>query len=435
MSNPFHIFLRLPSDEVIYKQALNLNSIADIKEFMLKEFGQNNYYIFVNDKYSRPELHIINKRNHISLETSICEYLYDREPLIFKKFFELFNDLNKFNVSGIIKTYLNISKTISKPITFNNWKYKIEPYRIELIFTIDPTKNKKYVNWLCKLHYEDEEQLKSEDYDKVSKLLIDFDKPNVKALIKKTGGNLDIVSYSTHQELYKQIYDVYYSQENVDSKTEAFKKCLIFEDNDWSVLEAANYHNSKLFGTNTYWCTAADSNDAKDNFNMYTDNGEIPLIIFINKHTNKKYQWAPKTDDFLDNNDNEFGIDTYFSWAFWINFYRVRRELPGSIYYELIKRDLGLDLLVTDNSSNVRYVIAKKGYGLDILLENAGDDIQVLSALITQGYKLNEIMDKLSNRIETQRLIKGVMDKAEALRNGELEFYTNKYGHRCLKDA
>src|SRR5690606_11663804 len=94
-----------------------------------------------------------------------------------------------------LEIYNKLSNELSnKQLYINKWKYKLPIFVMWDMYLIDPTPTKKYFDWLCSVNYNYQYILK-EDFEKITKLLYDFDKPEVKALIKKAGLTLDINNY------------------------------------------------------------------------------------------------------------------------------------------------------------------------------------------------------------------------------------------------
>jgi hypothetical protein len=61
---------------------------------------------------------------------------------------------------------------------------------------------------------------------------------------------------------------------------------------------------SCYFGRNTQWCTAAKRNNAFDSYNR---RGE--LFIVLDKANNRRWQFHPGTASFMDENDEELGLN------------------------------------------------------------------------------------------------------------------------------
>lgn len=80
----------------------------------------------------------------------------------------------------------------------------------------------------------------------------------------------------------------------------------IYEDENLLVLIPRTYEAATFYGKNTKWCTTGENSSGPGNFNMYTKQG--PLFIIIDKTDNKKYQWHFPSKQFKDATDREYDI-------------------------------------------------------------------------------------------------------------------------------
>ena len=410
---PTFIIIKL-SDEIIIKDVKNHENITDVKNFMIDNFGINNYYILSTglNEYSLPEtcLTIINKQKEINIfEDLYMLYFYDKELEIYKKiiyeimpfhFGEPEFEISNNNVLNYYEMY-----DFKKPISAEKYKYKITGY---IMNNFQEYISVKYFDWLCKIHYnsllKNGKGIIREDYDKIKNILIDFDKPEVKSLIKKAGYNLDINSYETDSDLFQIVDEVYYtklSELELKDTSKLVEARTIIEDNNWIVVVPENHYESvKLsrYGGMTNWCTAADSEDGKSNFNNYTENGIHKLYIFIDKNNPaKKYQWSEFTNDFLDKNDNEFEVEDIFDLEFIklfyeknkLIFYEKNNLIPTKFGYILIKNNYYLDYFI--NIFAFKAAVAEQGYGLDILIHDEFASVRL--AVVEQGYGLDILIN------------------------------------------
>lgn len=481
-----HIFVLL-EDEIIVKEFYDDISKEDLKYIFGSSFNENISYFELIGK----RLYQIHKGkdkqfgpvNYMDYEIGfyyICEkypkFLESKEfGLVMKEHmchYDEYNDSVEY-----------VKSLTSKPITIDKWKYKIHWETLEaFIKTVDKTHNQKYLNWICNIEYI-KNGILGEDYGKISDLLIDFDNPQVKALIKKAGYSVDIMSYEDNNKLWKVINEVYYEMlSDIEAKDRSilYDKRKVFENNEWLVVVPANHQEAVTLGRNTNWCTSADSDAGAENFLLYTSDdfgNHYELFIFINKQDQKKkYQFSANgSESFLDAADEDFEVVEFFSpemaeeyhdkmklvpWQFKEILYLNNKEkyLNYIIYVEndatafedkkeLIKKGLLLDVLVNDKSTQVkielvkngyfldkfkdaphyllRQNVAKKGYALDELAEDAAGLVR--AEVARQGYNIENFLnddDKTVRSIAKHFWNLFVLNK--------IFFTTNEYGFKVL---
>lgn len=268
------------------------------------------------------------------------------------------NDFNtiKYNVIYLEKLLDMNPKSID--LLYYSKYFPLET--LNLFTTTDPTKPKKYFKWLCKIHLNKghiETFEVSEDIDKIGTLLKDFDNINVKNQMKKMGYSIDLNDYDSENDLFDVVNLMLQSDINV-SKSESYAKCLILETGEFSIYEIYEYKDSVTIGRGTFWCTAADSEEGKSNFNTYTKKGTIPLYIIIDGLNKKKYQASIYNEALLDSSDSAF------------NWHKLPQEVMKFLYDKVM-------LYAVDVDSGIRefyedYWLNKPEY-LDILPNNIED--------------------------------------------------------------
>lgn len=210
-----------------------------------------------------------------------------------------------------------------------------------LILPTDPTPNKKFLQWICKLALNDMIAVQ-EDSRRIKEYLTVFD--NMKTH-KIPGIDYDINHYKTHQDLFT-VVQPYLLREGsglTNQEVEIINKEAekIFDSELWEVWTPNTHQASCLLGKGTEWCTADKTMDAYDD---YHDNGD--LVIMRNKKTGRRYQYyhptryGDDTPDFRDERDMEqfdmVGAGFYEEFAF----FKFLYELVLSEVREEIDRDL-----------------------------------------------------------------------------------------------
>ena len=117
------------------------------------------------------------------------------------------------------------------------------------LIEIDPSKTKKYLNWICK------EYLKGRELNRLKDVIYQFDLKVNKGLIK----NKDIYYYKNIEEL-EDIIEKSPDKSKVDIKKQIKKtEVNIVLDNDYYfIVEPLTWEASKIYGKGTKWCTASE---------------------------------------------------------------------------------------------------------------------------------------------------------------------------------
>ncbi len=190
---------------------------------------------------------------------------------------------------------------------------------IEIISSIDPSKTKKYTQFLVKMIKKDmKSRLGTQKYDELNphwekvSSKFDWEKNQMKSIItlqllkhlfpydgitnfvtfcefseKKMIDDNDISKYSTWEKIQSENY---FAQNK-----EELKKCkkdikIILDNEDYLILKPLSHLSSVKYGYNTKWCTAA----LNDPDYFYNHSYDGILIYVIDKITNKKFAFYRK---------------------------------------------------------------------------------------------------------------------------------------------
>lgn len=187
---------------------------------------------------------------------------------------------------------------------------------MELI-ALDPTYTGKdsvgkYGKWLLNLY--NRGKLSEEQFKEIPALLNQF------TTYRNRVQNKDLNSYKTIDDLAEILVSVVddMSMLTPSQKTKFLKrvksgKIQVDKSNDYDVvLETPNFivyvpntHEASMkLGKGTKWCTAHENPDW---YNDYTEDGG-KLYIIKDKKTDERWQYSDESEDFLDENDDEFDI-------------------------------------------------------------------------------------------------------------------------------
>lgn len=337
-----------------------------INEKLIIEYGIENVNYFIieektifDDVMTNLEITQIVKGVEKYCIESDSSLLYMK--LKYPDFYDVIINTNDFNTIKYNVIYLEKLLDMNPKSIDLLYYSKYFPLETLNLFTAnDPTKTKKYFKWLCKIHLNKghiEPFEVSEDIDKIGTLLKDFDNINVKNQMKKMGYSIDLNDYDSENDLFDVVNLMLQSDINV-SKSESYAKCLILETGEFSIYEIYEYKDSVTIGRGTFWCTAADSEEGKSNFNTYTKKGTIPLYIIIDGLNKKKYQASIYNEALLDSSDSAF------------NWHKFPEEVMKFLYDKVMLYAVGVDSGIREFYED--YWLNKPEY-LDILPNNIED--------------------------------------------------------------
>jgi hypothetical protein len=158
--------------------------------------------------------------------------------------------------------------------------------------SIDPTKNKQYVQWLANQYIKG--QFRLEDSNRVKQVLVDFDK------LKPRLQQRDINRYDFHSldDTIDNIKNVELGSGATDNIFEIPKDSEVLYSGPYGILAIPKTEEASCeLGKGTKWCTAAKENNM---FNTYSKDG--PLYIWRDRN-GAKYQFHFNSMQFMDSKD------------------------------------------------------------------------------------------------------------------------------------
>lgn len=170
----------------------------------------------------------------------------------------------------------------------------------------DPTKNKSHTQWILKQYQQG--RIRQEDHPRIKEALSNFEQHKGKL------ANRDINSYKSLSDIEDAIKPHLGTPEPVSKRQETKK---IKEEGSEVIHSSPNLTVRKLktkeaachYGAGTQWCTAARENNMFDSYNQ-----DGPLYVIHHKDENdneRKYQYHPASDQFMDEQDNPVGMHSF----------------------------------------------------------------------------------------------------------------------------
>jgi len=152
----------------------------------------------------------------------------------------------------------------------------------------DPSKNKQYVEWLCKQYIQ--KLFKLEDINRANETLLRFDK------IKNKLEQKDINKYTFHQ--LESLMDKHFDDVVLDVDAKDVEGAKIVYNGPLGQLTIPSTRKASCeLGKGTKWCTAANKNNMFDHYHK-----QGPLYIWKDK-SGEKYQFHFESGQFMDDKD------------------------------------------------------------------------------------------------------------------------------------
>lgn len=232
---------------------------------------------------------------------------------------------------------------------------------MSILEDIDPTDNKKYMRWIINQYINRNFLL--EDSSQLSEDLLDYH--TYKRFLPIT----DILKIKTVSELVNLLSEHEHNFRNIPTGKQQKKEIRdsirqqsrILYDGELGILVVPETQESSCFwGQHSRWCTSANSNNR---FNAYNTKG--PIYLWIDRKTNKKYQFHWETLDFADESNTKLwdaDIDT-------LTHYRTNHPVMSKLFKSkeqtLLKTDK-IDVLIR----YTKVVIRDRWHELENKLDN-----------------------------------------------------------------
>jgi hypothetical protein len=205
---------------------------------------------------------------------------------------------------------------------------------LNILESIDPTKNKQYVEWLSRQYIN--KQFRLEDANRVKDVLINFE--NIKRRLQQR----DINRYTFHS-----LEDMIDKEMNVELKTDTdnlnIPNVKVLYNGPLGTLAIPETEEASCeLGKGTKWCTAAKKDNA---FNEYSDSG--PLYIWKDKN-GEKYQFNFPSMQFMDSRDRPIDHEL-------LTYFRTKHPVLSKMFKEGEKKILQDPDLIYQYALEVKY--------------------------------------------------------------------------------
>lgn len=269
-------------------------------------------------------------------------------------------------------------KLVSIYPKFDRWI--VETYVRILKETQDDERERQRV---VDLFWEDEHFLK--------KYLIIFEKAKNKKWLSSR--DTDLMRLKTTGELKNLVMPFWDDVFSAEDEEEGGKADKIYDKDEWLVVIPRDQEASCKYGANTQWCTA--SRTSSNYFDRYNNDG--PLYIIIDRRSNRKWQFHPATDTFMDERDDEASFNDYAGFPSDLQHFLEERDIVPSEF--VLLRDLKDDIDISVDEWIKRYASELNLYKEDLYEILIGSEyIDVVTLLNQNG--LNEIRDAVAAELD-----------------------------------
>lgn len=263
-------------------------------------------------------------------------------------------------------------------------KYGVTDKTTNVMNDMDPTTNKKYMEWLFRVRFV---SIGNGKY-KISDTFPSTLKTNVRVALtwfeRNVNGRVpvdyrDINKFKTVTEFLGKV-----SEWNVPTRTEIKESVRVVLDNErWKIVVPLSFEASKLYGMNTRWCTTQ-----KTYYNNYTRNGLLYYII--DKTLNRKFglpinnnaNGTPSFNSFFNNEDaslNLSNIKAVYGSNFDVVVSSIRDDFATYTNNRLKRKALD-DAIQKIQSTRTEFIRTKlNNTRVDELLNSLVDEINVLN--------------------------------------------------------
>lgn len=146
-----------------------------------------------------------------------------------------------------------------------------------------------------------------EDTDQLKEYLKLFEKAKNKRMLSSRES--DLMRLKTVEELKDLVLPLKDELTDRDEEEYGGEAEKIYEKDGWLIVIPKDEEASCKYGANTQWCTA--STKGNNLFQRYNQHG--PLYIIIDKKSNRKWQFHPASDTYMDENDRSIRISDYIT--------------------------------------------------------------------------------------------------------------------------
>jgi len=150
---------------------------------------------------------------------------------------------------------------------------------VDLFANLDPSKTNKYVPFFLNLAKDYIKEIKREFVDDtfkgVSELIKDFEDLAERNQLEEK----DIYAYPNYESIEMAVKDG--KAKITESQVKKHETLILYEDENYLLVQPKSIRSSRLYGATTKWCTASERDDYIQYFIKYTKQGV--LLYFINK--------------------------------------------------------------------------------------------------------------------------------------------------------
>lgn len=236
----------------------------------------------------------------------LIDLFENRREFLKKKYLQLIQKkLDSFSIPDSIQIEINKESGENKSEKIYNW-----------IESRDPSKNKKYLQWILNLVCTKTPAVPFEDLRYLPSSLTEYEKLKQKNKLNQEQSDINRIKNPSELDSILNKLKEIDIQVSKEEETRARKESkILLETDKWLALIPNTEFAAQFWGRGTEWCTAWG--DPKGlyptrecQFDYYNNDGE--LLILINKQNPKeRYQLHTESEQYNDQDDQDMNIDEF----------------------------------------------------------------------------------------------------------------------------
>jgi hypothetical protein len=191
---------------------------------------------------------------------------------------------------------------------------ELTPEGLLSVFENDPSHRGKYIRWMIDVYKKMDNKVFYEDLYKIKESIEIFEKVKTKLSSEER----NILSYPTHQELWKNIKQYKDNKEFILSKNQLRGDTIVNDEYDtllvtdlYKVIVVKTHRSSCYWGSGTRWCTAVSSNIST--YLEYANKGPLCIIHYNDGDFTKNIQFHIEKSQYMDYDDNPIEPEKLFT--------------------------------------------------------------------------------------------------------------------------
>lgn len=253
----------------------------------------------------RKSINLIEKL-YFKNQWQLIDLFEDRREFLKKKYLQLIQKkLDSFFIPDSIKVEINKESGENQSEKIFSW-----------IESRDPTKNKKYLQWILNLVCAKTPSVPFEDLQYLPSSLTEYEKLKQKNKLDQEQSDINRIRNPSELDSILNKFKEIDIQVSKEEENRARKESKILRETDkWLALIPNTEFSAQFWGRGTEWCTSWGDPKGlyptrESQFEYYNNDGE--LLILINKQNpEERYQLHTESEQYNDQDDQDMNIDAF----------------------------------------------------------------------------------------------------------------------------